>query len=216
MLRHSAAVGSRSLLRASTSFASRPLACTSLLRPSTRTLATSTKAHEHYSKAFKTIDKTASASSSPPTTNPYPTPTSQPTTTPTPTTPSLAAASVPASATVGTPVTYARRLSPSTPSPFQAGPPDEPVNPFDDPNSILSRWWERFAYFFRTTLQGLLIFGWVLVATRIVLTFYPPEEWGKAGTTAVTDAAAATTTTSSSAVALVPVTTESSDQASTQ
>ena len=210
MLRHSVAVARGSLLRVSTSLSVRPLHSVNLFRPSIRALATSTKAQEHYSKAFKSINKPAS--SSPPTVNSYPTVPSEPAAA----TSTVAASPVapPASPTprLGTAVTYARRLSPATPSPFHAGPPDEPPNPFDDPNSLFGRLWLGFAYFFRTFLQGMLIFGWVLVATRIVLTFYPPEEWGKTATVTESTGAAA----NSSSVALTPAVAESSSQTSAQ
>ena len=68
---------------------------------------------------------------------------------------------------------------------------------------------------FRTTLQGLLVFGWVLVATRIVLTFYPPEEWGKTAVSAATDTTAVTSSPSSPA-ASVPVVAENSTQPAAQ
>jgi len=81
----------------------------------------------------------------------------------------------------------------------------------------MGRLWDGFAYFFRTFLQGMLIFGWVLVATRIFLTFYPIEEWGK--TVAVTDAATddtAASASTNSAVVLVPVAVESNTQTAAQ
>lgn len=228
MLRRAIAVGGGSLLRGSPSFSARPvLSSTNLFRSTVRSLSTTSKAHEHYSKAFKTIYKPASSPTPAPPTNPYPTTATSPSTptqpsdTPSPTTSTSSPLLPPR---LGTPVPYARRLSSATPSPFHATPPDEPVNPFDDPNSILGRLWDGFAYFFRTFLQGLLVFGWVLVATRIVLTFYPPEEWGKSATdtdivtatATVATVATATGSTSASSAALVPVVVESNSQTAAQ
>ena len=204
----------------SSSSVARPLLRGNMVRPSVRQLATSTKAHEHYSKAFKSIDNSASAP--PPPTRPSPPASSSATASVSaPTFASSAAAASSAASPVassasqpprlGTSVPYARRLSPDTPSPFRAAPPDEQPSVFDDPNSPQSRAWSRLAYVFYTVLQGMLVLGYVLVGTRIVLTIWPPDEWAEPATPAAADTAVAATSTGAPVV-LVPAVADGTTQ----
>ena len=108
-------------------------------------------------------------------------------------------------ANVGSAVSHARRLSPSTPSPF---PVEEPPDPYGEPGTPLRAKWERFAYWYRTFLQGGLVLGYTLMATRIILMFYPDGTW----ITTPIDRPYATTSAANavSSVTMAPATVESS------
>ena len=190
MLRRSALVTGRTLQRMSAVPASRPLLSANVLRPSIRSLATSPKAQQHCSK-LSNIDKstTPSAAAAPAidtSPKPQPTPAAASTvstpssftaaTSPSPTSPAAARASaLPSSPRSGPPVTSARRLPPSAPQSLSPPPSKEPLFP---PDSIMARRWHQFAWVWKTTVQFLLVFGWTLVATRIILTPYPARVLG--------------------------------------
>ena len=86
---------------------------------------------------------------------------------------------------------YARRLSPSDSiRPFQAGRSDKPPSAWDDPNTAQGAAKAKMLYAWWTFVQGIILVGWVMAGTRVVLTWYPPDNWGKTAADAIAEAAA--------------------------